>query len=1501
MPRNMLERFRAPSFRTVGVAVTTLLFSGGLAALPAVADESDIVSSTTQAMQPALEIATDQFIVGLREDNAGAQAAETAGNAVSQAATKLGVLATNLRESATGGHIVKLDEALPADEAEVFLDALRSDPAVEYAEPDAIMQTAADPNDGLYSLQWDLWEDFAGLRAPGAWEYNRGQGVVVAVVDTGITSHFELDGNVLPGYDMISSSQAARDGDGRDADPTDEGDWISANQCYWGSPQGVSSWHGTHVAGTVAAISGNGKGVTGVAPEAKILPLRALGACGGYTSDIADSIVWAAGGVVSGAPINPNPARVINLSLGGISPCSASYQNAINFAYNSGAAVVVAAGNSNRPAADSSPANCQNVITVAASGRNGARAPYSNYGSAVDVTAPGGDMSSDVLGGILSTSNFGSTTQEEPAYAFQQGTSMAAPHVAGVAALLFSELGGLTNPEAVEQRMKETSRPLPGGCLAGCGSGLVDATEALDFHPTELPPGDVAVTPAPVTFIDEDGSSADAYEIPDSEGVHYSVDSKVLAAGPYPGSGTVSVLAEATTGFVLAEGATSRWEYTFEDRTEPLDVSAPSLVSSSVSPTSFDLSDGPAVVTVSVRLTDQTGANAPVVTMGHDGSGQSYGFGSMSLVSGDTRDGVWERTMTIPQGSALGQWDVTLYPLRDVLGNSGGGFKTLAVLDVSGAAADVSAPSLVSSSVSPTSFDLSDGPAVVTVSVRLTDQTGANAPVVTMGHDGSGQSYGFGSMSLVSGDTRDGVWERTMTIPQGSALGQWDVTLYPLRDVLGNSGGGFKTLAVLDVSGAAADVSAPSLVSSSVSPTSFDLSDGPAVVTVSVRLTDQTGANAPVVTMGHPGSGQSYGFGSMSLVSGDTRDGVWERTMTIPQGSALGQWDVTLYPLRDVLGNSGGGFKTVAVLELTEGSAPTPVTPAPVTFTDVDGTKDDTYTIPATEGVEYLVGGNVVAAGTYPGSGTVTVTAKAVTDYVLAEGATSEWAHEFKATPLVVTPAPVTFTDVDGTKDDTYTIPATEGVEYLVGGNVVAAGKYPGSGTVTVTAKAVTDYVLAEGATSEWAHEFKATPFVVTPAPVTFTDVDGTKDDTYTIPATEGVEYLVGGNVVAAGTYPGSGTVTVTAKAVTDYVLAEGAVSEWAHEFKATPFVVTPAPVTFTDVDGTKDDTYTIPATEGVEYLVGGNVVAAGKYPGSGTVTVTAKALTDYVLAEGAVSEWAHEFKATPFVVTPAPVTFTDVDGTKDDTYTIPATEGVEYLVGGNVVAAGTYPGSGTVTITARAMTDYVLAEGTVTEWSQLFKTTPAPVVFADLPVGAQFFDEISWLAARGISTGWTEADGSKSFRPVQAVNRDAMAAFMYRLAGSPAFNAPAVSPFADITPSTQFYKEITWLASQGISTGWIEANGSKTFRPVQPVNRDAMAAFMYRFAGKPAFVDSQVFVDVPPGAQFHAEISWLSGAGISTGWTAADGSKTFQPLVPVNRDAMAAFMYRYHQKYMNN
>ncbi|MFE4196504.1 S-layer homology domain-containing protein [Paenarthrobacter sp. NPDC056912] len=188
-----------------------------------------------------------------------------------------------------------------------------------------------------------------------------------------------------------------------------------------------------------------------------------------------------------------------------------------------------------------------------------------------------------------------------------------------------------------------------------------------------------------------------------------------------------------------------------------------------------------------------------------------------------------------------------------------------------------------------------------------------------------------------------------------------------------------------------------------------------------------------------------------------------------------------------------------------------------------------------------------------------------------------------------------------------------------------------------------------------------------------------------------------------------------------------------------------------------------------------------------------------------------------------------------------------------------------------------------------------APITFSDVNGSTQFNAEISWLASQGISTGWVEANGTRTYRPLNAVNRDAMAAFLYRLAGKPAFTPPSTSPFTDITPSSQFYKEITWLATSGISTGWTEANGSKTYRPLSPVNRDAMAAFLYRYAGNPAFSvpGTSPFEDVPVSSQFYRQITWLASQGISTGWDTGYGCRAYNPVQPVARDAMAAFMYR--------
>ncbi|WP_425863840.1 CAP domain-containing protein [Arthrobacter sp. TWP1-1] len=207
----------------------------------------------------------------------------------------------------------------------------------------------------------------------------------------------------------------------------------------------------------------------------------------------------------------------------------------------------------------------------------------------------------------------------------------------------------------------------------------------------------------------------------------------------------------------------------------------------------------------------------------------------------------------------------------------------------------------------------------------------------------------------------------------------------------------------------------------------------------------------------------------------------------------------------------------------------------------------------------------------------------------------------------------------------------------------------------------------------------------------------------------------------------------------------------------------------------------------------------------------------------------------TPFQAAPTPVVFTDKDGTKNDTYAVPATAGVDYLIADKVVAAGTYPGMGTVTVTARAKTDYVLATGTEASWTITFSATEAPYMapsvspFKDVSTSQPFYKEMSWLANQGISTGWVGDNGAKTYRPWTPINRDAMAAFLYRMAGSPAFVAPSVSPFQDVSTSQPFYKEMSWLANQGISTGWVGANGAKSYRPWTPINRDAMAAFLYR------------------------------------------------------------------------
>lgn len=438
---------------------------------------------------------TDRIIVKYR---GGADIALTQGQkapAAEAAAARLGVALDRVRTTALGSEVLRVDRRLSlAEAARLAADIAANDPNVEYAEPDRILRHTFTPNDTRYNEQWHYFESAAGINAPAAWDKSTGAGVVVAVIDTGYRPHADLVANFLPGYDFISDTFVSNDGNGRDSDARDPGDWINAGECGPGDPATfeASSWHGTHVAGTIAAVTNNANGVAGVAYGAKVVPARVLGKCGGYTSDIADAIVWSSGGSVSGVPANANPAKVLSISLGGFGSCDNTTQNAINSARSRGASVIVAAGNENMNASQSTPANCSGVVTVAAVGRNGGKASYSNYGATVEIAAPGGSGGSN---SVLSTLNSGTTTPGSDSYALYNGTSMATPHVSGVVALMLSAKPSLT-PDQVTTILQATAKTFPASC-SQCGSGIVNASAAVNaaISGTTTPPDPPGTTP----------------------------------------------------------------------------------------------------------------------------------------------------------------------------------------------------------------------------------------------------------------------------------------------------------------------------------------------------------------------------------------------------------------------------------------------------------------------------------------------------------------------------------------------------------------------------------------------------------------------------------------------------------------------------------------------------------------------------------------------------------------------------------------------------------------------------------------------------------------------------------------------------------------------------------------------------------------------------------------------------------------------------------------------
>ncbi len=413
----------------------------------------------------------------------------------------------------SAGSALRLDVDAQDDAAlSATMRRLRLHPDVLSVEPNVRMrrtQATTLPNDPLFSQQWHLQPSLTyagGTNVRGAWARTTKTNapVTVAVVDSGVRfDHPDLAGKLWPGYDFASEVEFANDGDGRDADASDPGDWVTAAEAntalFSGCEVEDSSWHGTAIAGLIAATTGNAVGVASMYPGTKVLPVRVAGKCGAVLSDVLDGLRWAAGLPVAGVPANPNPARVISLSYGGSGACGVTYQSAVNEITAAGALLVVAAGNADGPL--TRPADCDGVVAVTGARADGAKASYASLGSQVALVAPGGSALSGTLdAGLVSTYDSGRRGPQSSAYGVVAGTSFSAPLVASVGAWMLgarADLSPALTPAELANLLKSTTRPhavVPslaqcrntgisqGACQCTtqtCGTGLLDADQAL--------------------------------------------------------------------------------------------------------------------------------------------------------------------------------------------------------------------------------------------------------------------------------------------------------------------------------------------------------------------------------------------------------------------------------------------------------------------------------------------------------------------------------------------------------------------------------------------------------------------------------------------------------------------------------------------------------------------------------------------------------------------------------------------------------------------------------------------------------------------------------------------------------------------------------------------------------------------------------------------------------------------------------------------------------------
>jgi serine protease len=518
------------------LCVTVAALAAATLQLPAHAERTParplpLAESTASSARVIVKFREDATLVRAHALAVGGAMAQVA-NATAARASSLGARHGVLLRA--GAAITERSQVMQADGigSRELAARLALDPDVEYAEPDRRVRRVAVPNDPLFTTvsgsqgpasgQWYLrapaGEVQSAINAVTAWDRHTGNpAVIVAVLDTGVRSdHPDLAGKLLPGYDVVSDTNISNDGTARDADASDPGDWltqaeinagISGDPNFWdGCEASDSSWHGTQVSGIVAAATQNSVGMAGSGRHVRVLPVRVLGKCFGYVSDIVAGMRWAAGLPVSGLPANPNPAKVINLSLGSGGACTQSEADAVTGINAAGAVVVAAAGNSAGRAAGS-PANCAGAIGVAGVRHVGSKVGFSDVGPELSIAAPGGNcvnLSGACLYPILTTVNNGAQGPATNTYSdgnnnVSVGTSFSAPLVSGTAALLYSVRAGITAAQ-VRSALQSSARPFPSSGLAGvqvcqapgsvdqlecycttttCGAGMLDADGAV--------------------------------------------------------------------------------------------------------------------------------------------------------------------------------------------------------------------------------------------------------------------------------------------------------------------------------------------------------------------------------------------------------------------------------------------------------------------------------------------------------------------------------------------------------------------------------------------------------------------------------------------------------------------------------------------------------------------------------------------------------------------------------------------------------------------------------------------------------------------------------------------------------------------------------------------------------------------------------------------------------------------------------------------------------------